>query len=521
MKHRSRKNRQVWDAWRAVAVVVGIVVCSGCATPGDTERESLQEEMPASSPDAATAEKTVVVEGRLTLPEAIRLTLAHHKGIQTAHREVAVARGRIVESYGLALPHIVADATYTRWDEAPSVAFGERYVPMGLDTSASAALTLRQPIFHGGAIAATWRMARRQAALAEAMRQAVTQQAIFETVRQYYDALLAQHLLQVAEEALAAAEAHRDDVQRRRANGLASEYDVLRAEVEVANRRTERIRQQHALTLGLMRLVKAMGVSQRSRLVPDGELAYRPLTPTQDEALRLARSRRPDLAQARCTRALRRESLRLAQSAYWPHLDAFCTQKWAKPDPHSPTRDEWGDAWTLGAMLSWPLWTSGARLGRIQQEAARVEQAEIQTRDMEEAVALDVQQAILSLHEAEDLLASQRWNVRRAEEALRLAQTGYQQGVQSELEVTDANAALTRTRCLYYQALHAHAVARLNYLRAVGILVPEAEEVSGKPPTADRAAGPAAETRPDLPNPPRLSEPTRSASENDRQGEAP
>jgi outer membrane protein TolC len=65
--------------------------------------------------------------------------------------------------------------------------------------------------------------------------------------------------------------------------------------------------------------------------------------------------------------------------------------------------------------------------------------------------------------------------VTRAREAQRLIQVGLKEGVNTALEALDARTALTRAAGLRFQALHAHAVARLMLDRALGRLVRSSE----------------------------------------------
>lgn len=413
-----------------------------------------------------------VIAGKLTLGDALRLALGGNKALQAAWKEHEIARGRVLESYGVALPNLTAGADYARLDEVPSFDVGGQEVSLGVEDNYAAELTVRQPLFRGGAIPATLRTARLQALLSDETIRAVAQDVIFRVARDYYGVLLAQQLRQVAEEAVVSAVAHLEDVRRKRANGVASDYDVLRAEVDVSNFRAEFIQRKNELNLATTQLLNTMGVAQDSEVVLVDNMAYRPLRPVFEEAVQIAHTNRSDIFQAELDVRLRREAVRIARSAYWPQIDAFFTQEWANPDPHSSRDDDWGDAWTGGLSLSLPIFDGCIRRGRLVQERARLEQSAIKLLDAEEAMAFDVRRAVLSLRDAEELVESQKMNLKRAEEGLRLVESGYREGVNTEVEVTDARTALTRTAALHYEAIHAHVLAKLNFQRVLGILGP-------------------------------------------------
>jgi outer membrane protein TolC len=96
--------------------------------------------------------------------------------------------------------------------------------------------------------------------------------------------------------------------------------------------------------------------------------------------------------------------------------------------------------------------------------------------DTQEQALLELRQAILTLRDAEEFVASQRLNLERAREALRLAEVEYREGVAEAVETTEARAALTRAQGLYYEAVYNHTTARLELQKSMGILGPRMGE---------------------------------------------
>ena len=174
----------------------------------------------------------------------------------------------------------------------------------------------------------------------------------------------------------------------------------------------------------------------------------------------------------------------MARSAYWPQLDAFFVQRWANPDPHQATRDEWADAWSAGLSLNYPLFDGWARAGNRLQERARWEQARTRLAEVEETVIAEVRQAVLNLRHAAAWVDATRLNLQRAEEGFRLVLGGYRQGTKTQLDVLDAQTALTRTQALFHQALHAHALASAQLDLVTGIIGEPADRMPAPVPEA-------------------------------------
>jgi len=462
----------------AAPLVVVAAVLAGCSG-----REMLYRDVGASRSLAyrqwhrarraqAAAEPTAT--GKLGLQDAIKLALVHNKPLQAAVEGKEIARGRIVESYSEALPKASVVGNYVRQDRVGGFSVAGRSVTIGELDNYSADLQIRQPIFRGGATMAAIRAARLFAALTDEQVRGQVQQTIFAVAEAYYDMLLAARLHEANEQAVRSAEEQLRDVQVKQRQGTASKYDVLRAQVDVSNFRAEMIQQRNRIHMARTRLLKAMGVSQESRVEPADELAYHPVKPVLEEAVRIASKNRPDLYQAELNVRLQREAVRIAESRYWPQVDATFNYGWTRPDPHASTLDEWDDRWTAGVMVEIPLFDGLRREGRLIQEKAALRERKIRLRDTEERALLEIQQALLSLRDAEELVDSQRLNLQRAGEGLRLAEVNYREGISTTVEVTDARSALTRARSLYYQAIYGHTLARLALQLAMGILGPRA-----------------------------------------------
>ncbi|MFP4057476.1 MAG: TolC family protein [Candidatus Brocadiia bacterium] len=454
------------------------------------------------------------LRGELSPTDAQLVALGSNKQLQAMLEEKRVADGRIAEAWSGALPKVELTASYRRQDEVPSFGlsdFADRGggqaegaespgaaptegAPTGAEGAAPAAApsgedgagrisigdvhsyslnaTLRQPIYRGGAVAAGIRAAVVYDLLADEKVRGVVQDVLFQTRDRYIHVLLARELVEVSEADLARVRRHLADVQKKRDHGVATPFDVLRARVEVSNVEAELIERQNALNLARTSLLKTLGVSQDSTVELTGQLVHQPVEPGLEEAVAAAFGDRPALLQAELGIRLQREAVRAARAGWWPAVDAYFSQVYAKPDPHSASTIAWNDAWNAGVMLVWPLFDGFRTAARVEQEEAKLRRRQIELLEAEETVLLEIRQALLSIEDAEKFVRSQSANLERAREGLRLAEAGYREGVTTEVEVLDARQALSRTQALYYRAIHQHMRARLLLERATASLRP-------------------------------------------------
>lgn len=410
-----------------------------------------------------------VYRGALSREQCVDIALERNKQIMAVVWEKEKATGRITEAYSQALPNVGLEGRYTRLDQA-----GASMVPGGGLNTYGLTAGVTQPLFRGGAIGAGITAAKIYSYMADERKQEVVQGVIFDVCKSYYDVLLAQELLRVSEQAVSLSQSHRDDVIKRKDQGIASDYDVLRASVEVTNYEAEMIQNRNRLHLAKSSFYKLLGLSQESEIEFTDTFQYEAAAANLDEAVSEAYTRRPELIQAELALKLSEQALKAAKAERWPKVDAFFNETYSNPDPHfSPG---WGDGWTAGAAMRFPIFDGFRTKGLVRQAKADVEKSRVQLSDAEETVLLNVKQAVLSVEDARAFVESQKANAQTAQEGLKLVEAGYREGVNTELEVRDARQALLRATSLHYQAIHQHQVAVLSLKKATGAMLPQKPE---------------------------------------------
>ena len=414
------------------------------------------------------------ISGRLSINDCLKLALGNNKALQRIVQEKEIARGERLKSYSAVLPTVGLSGDYTRLDEVTSFEIdtpaGKESIMFGDPDNYSAGLRVTQPIFAGGSIPARLNAGKLFSLLTDQTVRTAVQDVVYAAQNAYYHVLLSQHLVEISADAVRSAQAHLDNVKQRRQGGVASDFDVLRAEVELSNFQAELIQNRNAINVAKASLIKVMGVSQDSDFILSDELIYVPSEMTMEQAVEIAYRNRPDLFGREFDIKMQVELLKTARSRYWPSVSGYYDNTWSKPDPHSMMDIEWGHAWQAGITAMLPIFDGLTREGEIVQQKARVRQAQIDLIDAEETTLYELTKALLSIQDAEEFVQSQRLNLTRAQEGLRLAEVGYREGTNTQVEMIDAQAALTKARVLYYQAIHSHLTAKLYLQKAMGTL---------------------------------------------------
>jgi outer membrane protein TolC len=259
-------------------------------------------------------------------------------------------------------------------------------------------------------------------------------------------------------------------------------FDVLRAEVQVANAKPRVSRARNSWRIAKNNLATLLGYDLPTNIwenIPlqlSGRLAREPFDADLPQALAQAIENRPELAIVRHSRELAREEIVQAKSGYKPSIQLFGGYEGRDVS----FKDDLGitmDGWVAGAQANWNLFDGLNTQGKVREARAREEQADVDEADTARRIELEVRTAYSSFVEAREVLEATEKVVEQAEEAVRLATSRYGAGTGTQLDVLAAETSLTEARTIQNEALRDYAVALAQLERAIGLDYSETEDV--------------------------------------------
>jgi len=336
----------------------------------------------------------------------------------------------------------------------------------------SAGIRVVQSVYEGGRINSALRTAKLTREQALLNHQTIIADVLRDVRVTYYDVLATQQEIAVQEASLKLLQEEQDQMTRRFNAGTVPRFNVLRAEVEVANVRPKLARARNAFRIAKVNLANLLGekVPREMEDVPMqllDKLDATPMTVTLSDALGKALEQRTELAALRKAEALRNEAITTAKSGYKPSVQAFAGYGARSSQFTTDLTDEL-HGWEAGAQLSWNVFDGFLTKGRIQEAKGLHNRTLEEISEAERTVELDVRTAYSSFIEAQEVLRSQEKVQESAEESLRLANARANAGTATQLDVLNAQTALTDARTTQVIALRAYAVARARLERAIG-----------------------------------------------------
>ncbi len=293
--------------------------------------------------------------------------------------------------------------------------------------------------------------------------QNVTAQIIFNVKQSYYGVLQAKKNRDVAEEAVKQFQLHLEQARGFYQVGTKPKFDVTKAAVDLSNSRLNLIKAENSLRLAVVTLNNAMGVPDAPEYEIEDNLSFEGYAVTFEEAVDRAYKNRPDLAAAVLKRQAAEKSVKLAKTGYYPVLTGNAAYN------RSGERFPLGEGWSVGAALSFPLFSGFLTKYQVEEAKANLEVVKANEELLRQGIFLEVKQSYLNLKEAEERISVVELIVKQSEENLELANGRYAAGVGSPIEVTDAQVGLSNAKFSHIQALHDYKVAQANLEKAMGM----------------------------------------------------
>ncbi len=360
-------------------------------------------------------------------------------------------------------------------------------------------LSASQPLFGGGRATATIRAARAARESAEIGITSAQAQVQLDVTQAYYDALLTDRLVAIAESSLVQSERTLRQVQLTRTVGSASEFELIRARVTRDNQRPGWLQSRTNRDLAYVRLRQLLNLSPDQPLALTDSIAESPVSApvanpapittvnvnvaevlTLDPRVQTAVSRvlagsdtgigtRAPVKQALKGVEVAQQQLKATKAQRLPAIAATTNyQRLAYPAGILPrSLGDFFPNWTVGIGLSYPFFTGGRLRGEVQAAEASVIEARQRLQLAQEGASLDARQAVAQLTESEASWQASVGTAEQAQRAYDIAEVRFREGISTQLELSE-----TRNQLQQALANRAQAARNLQVARTRLALLP-------------------------------------------------
>jgi outer membrane protein TolC len=292
-------------------------------------------------------------------------------------------------------------------------------------------------------------------------------------VQQFYQVVLDRALVIANEQQVALYKTQVSDQQSRYDAGTVPRFNVLQAQVQLANAEPPLIQAKNNLRIALFTLVTTIGLNypnlQNIEIPFDvvGNLDYIPRKIDSNASIHTALVRNPQLKAERMNILVAARQITAAIAGWLPTVNANAGREYQGYQGRN--LDATLQGWFMGATGSWAIFDGLATYGNVKSAKATMMNYKVAYDNGVRQVILQVQQAISNLKQAQETIDSQKATVEQAVEALRLSRERLNAGAGVQLDVINAQVQLLQAQTAVLNAFYSYISSMAQYDQALSL----------------------------------------------------
>ena len=436
----------------------------------------------------------------LSLNQCLEMAKQNNKDLLSAKEDIQIADELYYDVRGMLLPQVTLQGAYSlnkTWLPDSSLPAKVNFIG-ALDSSASSndstlagiltgfansmipsspmkegsfatQLKLEQILFSGGKLINGIHAVNRYRSIQKLRYTLAEQDVIAKTTETFYQTILARKVYDIQLESLDIASKHLARVELLNQEGQISDYDVLRAKLEVAKLKPNVVQSRNMSELAISALKKQIGTSDEDISFEGDFVLPDSLTESLSEAQALAEKQRIELKLIAINTEIMQIKYKAEKGNYLPNVALTAGYSiFTSADEYAIESKDFGSAASIGIGFSIPIFTGFSNTAKRSYAKHGFYQAQIKETDTQELIALEVKQNWQNLQYALETYRVQLENIKLAERSLQLAQVRYENQVGIQLEVFDAQIMLSGIKLSYYNSIFEVINATQKLKKAMG-----------------------------------------------------
>ena len=425
-----------------------------------------------------------------TLARSIDYALGNSREFQTAQKDVELAAEKVKEARATLLPQLTLDGRYRFDGDLSTIVLDSRFLeflegPMSQNGSmegspnenAAESIEIElgarhnfqgqaqivYPLFTWGRLGNIYRQAVLGRQAAERALEALELDVELKVREAFHAVLLTEAFLEVSEQALAQVEKRYKVAQEQKAAGITTRLEVIRANVQVVNTRSQLIQALNQRKLAKENFKLTLGIPIDQVILVAGELRAELKQVNIEQAIMTALEQRPEIHQFDIQEQIGEKQIKVAKAGNKPTISTFGNYMF-----NDSERQVFGTAWNVGFAIQIPIFDGFSTRAQVNQARIHLDQLRTNKDQILDGIKLETKAAVFDLQAAQKLIEVQEGIVEEAAEALRIANAQHETGMITGVELTDVEMSHTQAQVNRLQAIHGYIVAVARVERAIG-----------------------------------------------------
>ncbi|OQX80349.1 MAG: hypothetical protein B6D56_05280 [Candidatus Omnitrophica bacterium 4484_70.1] len=384
-------------------------------------------------------EKILVLDEK----KAVKIALKRNWDILIKDEKLKEAKAQILKTWSALFPQISGFASYQKYNNHPFITY-ENNQGYGINADQ---IIFNLEIFN------TIRKASSFFKSAKEEKREQLNAVIFEVKKAFLYSLIAQKSLEVTQNALNLARKYLKTTKIRFENGEASDYDVLRAEVEVKNLEYKFLKAKSAYETSLNYLKLLLGINLQEKLKIKGKVEFKRFRKDFSCLVKSALSRRPLIKAIEFKEESLKHNLRAVKSEFLSSLVLNFQDIANEKEVFAFNRGKYEDYWILTLRLNFPIFEGGLRFFKLKEAKAQLKQIKLLKGKTISGIKIEIKNALLNLESAKKEVEATQSNVKDANRMYEIIYKRYLEGEASYLDILDARNTLLASQLNNLQTL--------------------------------------------------------------------
>lgn len=410
----------------------------------------------------------------LNIQKAIDMALENNKNYLVSQEEVKQYRQRVWQNLNF-LP-TVSLSGLKNVDEKLMELEMPAFIPGGtperitIDFTKNYEFSLEivQPIFAGGKLLYSYKNAQLDLNIAKEKRENSREDTILQVKKVFFNILILKELLKAHNEAQDLADTYYNNIKENYELGMASKYDLLRAELAAASVKPNVLKTEKLLNLSILSLKFMTGIPEETPLDVQGTFDYSSRSLELADLVKRGLTNRSELRQLEMQISKTNNLLKMAYGQFLPSVSLIASYSY-RADLFKLNRKNWEDYYTINLGISFPIFTQFKRTAQIGELRVAKKILGLNYQQLQDATKLQVQELYMTMQEEYRNIQAGQKNIETAEEGLRTAELTYKEGLISLLELNSSTSDLTKAKVNFFQAVYNYNIAAAELEKIVGL----------------------------------------------------
>jgi outer membrane protein TolC len=452
----------------------------------------------------------LLAQQSVSLSQCQKKAMQHNQKLKKAQKETEAAGYMEKAAFTRFLPEFSAEGTYMRLNKPLDFTLEEQYLPVtdyqgnvifvtdpngnpvpgpdgnpiiknyawlpeqnieiGEENIYMAAATMSQIVYAGGKVRESYKMAGYSRQIAHSKENLTEAELKYETAKYYWTVVSVKEKVKLVEAYQEQIDQLISDLENYKSEGVITNNDLLKAQVKRNEVQLQLIKAENGLKLAQMALNQMIGAPLDTVIQLSDSLGSFSLIPDSAGYREVALANRPELKMLEQKVLMAESGVELSKSRFMPNIALTANYYALNPNPYNGFQNEFGGDWMIGVACQVPLFHWGDKFHTLNASRLKKEASEMEFKEVEEKIQLQVQQHIFRFQEAIKQIEMTNISLKQADENLKITRDTFNEGLATTAEVLEAQAMWQKAKAENIEAKTALQMSWLALQKATGKL---------------------------------------------------